>query len=208
MDERLGELHTEGVTWAHIRERLADSAIVRRSSADSADAAQNPYALRALRRLKRRTACRMICLTSGNAMFTSAMLENAGGGDVFDDVVGQIATLADDGRVRVSPRSPIDKPHGCDLFCYAGMCKSQALRELVDPDTFDRQIFLGDGVNDWCSVRSLKRSVAVCQCTLTPQRRHRPRPRRLPPRSPDLSRSAPAGDRQALARRQGAGPSP
>ena len=156
MDERLGQLHSEGVTWAHIRERLAESAVVRRRAL-ALLTLQDPYALRALRRLKRRLPCRLICLTSGNALFTSAMLEHAGHGDVFDDVVGQIAEIDDEGRVRVTSRSPIEQPHGCELHCYAGLCKSRALREVVDPDEYDRRIFLGDGINDYCSVRALER---------------------------------------------------
>ncbi|GAX13590.1 pyridoxal phosphate phosphatase PHOSPHO2 [Fistulifera solaris] len=100
----------------------------------------------------------LFIVSDANTDFIHAFLEKEGIQHLFTHVISNTPTNTD-GRFGVAPYFDFvtREPHGCSLQCPPNMCKGKIVQdELQILQTYERVIYLGDGLGDFCPCHRLR----------------------------------------------------
>jgi len=127
----------------------------------------HPAMIRAVTNLKAAGKTTFLCLSSSNTVFISTILKDKKLTDLFHEIVTNPAEWEPSGllnlRRRIDPNGP---QHSCKFGCNLNMCKGEELEAYLARygAQFDRMVYIGDGSNDYCPVRRLrKQDLALCR---------------------------------------------
>jgi len=144
---RMKELHAKGFTREDVENTLKDLPF-------------HPAMQRTIRHLKSISST-ILCLSSANNVFIDTILEDKKLADHFAEVITNPARWDESGLLLIRRRIERGDPqHNCPNSCYQNMCKGQELESFIarQGGAFDRIVYLGDGLNDYCPLLSLRSS--------------------------------------------------
>ncbi|KAG0200528.1 hypothetical protein BGX28_006433 [Mortierella sp. GBA30] len=136
-DMLLGQLFERGVTKQDIENSLRQIPMA-------------PSVVAALRLMKAQGA-ELCIISDANTFYIETILNNHDIEGLFSNVITNPGYFDNQGRLRVSRFHSLDKdPHGCSLPCQPNLCKGQELQKLINTQSWDQVVYMGDSTNDFC----------------------------------------------------------
>ncbi|KAF9957450.1 hypothetical protein BGZ72_001827 [Mortierella alpina] len=76
---------------------------------------------------------------------------------LFSTVITNPGYFDEQGRLHVSRFHGLDlEPHGCTNPCQPNLCKGRELQKLIDAQSWDQIVYMGDSTNDFCPSTHLR----------------------------------------------------
>ncbi|KAG9319587.1 hypothetical protein KVV02_000612 [Mortierella alpina] len=76
---------------------------------------------------------------------------------LFSKVITNPGQFDEQGRLHVSRFHGLDlEPHGCANPCQPNLCKGRELQKLIDAQSWDQIVYMGDSTNDFCPSTHLR----------------------------------------------------
>ncbi|KAG0281581.1 hypothetical protein BGZ95_001932 [Linnemannia exigua] len=117
-----------------------------------------PEIIAALRLMKSQGA-ELCIISDANTFYIEYILKAHGLEGIFSKIITNPAHFDTHGRLHVKRFHGLDKePHNCPLPCQPNLCKGQELQKLMDTQTWDQVIYMGDSTNDFCPSTRLQSS--------------------------------------------------
>ncbi|KAG0046585.1 hypothetical protein BGZ83_008243 [Gryganskiella cystojenkinii] len=133
----LGKLYDRGVTRAQLEKTLGQIPF-------------SPDMIEALRLMKDQGS-ELYILSDANTVYIETILKAYKINDIFTRVITNPASFDDRGRLNVVRYHGLDlEPHRCHLPCEPNLCKGRELQKLMDSQTWDQVVYMGDASNDFC----------------------------------------------------------
>ncbi|KAF9192550.1 hypothetical protein BGZ51_005347 [Haplosporangium sp. Z 767] len=139
----LGELFDRGVSRQDIERTLG----------------QVPFTMEMIEalRLMKTESSELYILSDANTVYIETILEAYGISHLFTGVITNPAAFDERGRLNVTRFHGLDKePHGCTLPCQPNLCKGQEFQKLINAQSWDQIIYMGDSTNDFCPSTRLR----------------------------------------------------
>ncbi|KAG0293167.1 putative phosphatase phospho1 [Dissophora globulifera] len=90
-------------------------------------------------------------LSDANTIYINTVLKAYNIDHLFTGVITNPAEFDKRGRLNVVRFHGLDQPpHNCPLPCQPNLCKGQVLQKLIDAQTWQQVIYMGDSTNDFC----------------------------------------------------------
>ncbi|KAI8595540.1 putative phosphatase-domain-containing protein [Dissophora ornata] len=169
------ELHQEQldcagkVQWTDLQQRLLGELFARGVSREDIEGvlSQIPFApemIEALRLMKSQGA-ELYILSDANSVYIETVLEAYNIRQLFTKVITNPATFDERGRLNVVRFHGLDQePHNCPRPCQPNLCKGQEIQKLIDAQTWEQVIYMGDSTNDFCpSTRLQSKDVVLAR---------------------------------------------
>ncbi|ORZ26930.1 putative phosphatase-domain-containing protein [Lobosporangium transversale] len=144
----LGELFKCGVTKEDIERTLS----------------QVPFAPEMIEALKlmKSQGSELYILSDANTVYIDTILKAHSIDNLFTKVITNPAAFDEQGRLNVVRFHGLDKkPHNCPLPCQPNLCKGREIQKLIDSQTWDQVIYMGDATNDFCPSTRLQNTDIV-----------------------------------------------
>ncbi|KAF9115904.1 hypothetical protein BGX27_005785 [Mortierella sp. AM989] len=144
-DMLLGQLYEHGVTRQDLEKSLQEIPL----TSDIAAALH----------LMKSQGAELCIISDANTFYIDTILKAHGLDHLFTSIITNPAHFDDHGRLHVARFHGLDKePHGCKLPCHPNLCKGRELQKLIDAQTWDQVIYMGDSTNDFCPSTRLSSS--------------------------------------------------
>ncbi|KAL1918992.1 uncharacterized protein VTP21DRAFT_2373 [Calcarisporiella thermophila] len=142
--ELLGELYNRGFTERDIEAALKTIPM-------------DPAMLRLLHNMNDE-GCEMLILSDSNQVYIDTVLNEYGIRSYFTKIITNPAGYNENGRLCVRRYIGLnDKPHNCKSLCKVNLCKGIELEKYINNKApFDRIMYVGDGMNDFCPATRLR----------------------------------------------------
>ncbi|KAI7816528.1 phosphatase phospho-type [Gamsiella multidivaricata] len=136
-DMLLGRLYDRGITRQDLERILREVPFT-------------PEMIAALRAMKSQGA-ELCIISDANTFYIDTILKAHGIDQLFTKIITNPAHFDSVGRLRITRFHGLDKePHGCPLPCHPNLCKGHELQKLIDAQSWDQVIYMGDSTNDFC----------------------------------------------------------
>ncbi|KAG0210040.1 hypothetical protein BGX28_009717 [Mortierella sp. GBA30] len=154
------------VQWTDLQQRLLGELFDRGVSKEDIEntLSQVPFApemIEALQLMKSQGA-ELYILSDANTIYIETILKAYHIDHLFTRLITNPAQFDERGRLNVVRFHGLDKaPHGCPLPCQPNLCKGQELQKLIDSQSWDQVVYMGDSTNDFCPSTRLQTSDVV-----------------------------------------------
>ncbi|KAG0316088.1 hypothetical protein BGZ99_007044 [Dissophora globulifera] len=136
-DQLLGQLYDQGITRQDLETSLRGIPFA-------------PEMAAALRLIKSQGA-ELCIISDSNSFYIDTVLKNHGLDQLFSKIITNPCHFDTDGRPHVTRLHGLDQPpHHCTMPCNVNLCKGRELQKLMDSQTWDQVIYMGDSTNDFC----------------------------------------------------------
>ncbi|KAG0246197.1 phosphatase phospho-type [Mortierella sp. GBAus27b] len=164
------------VQWTDLQQRLLGELFDRGVSREDIERtlSQVPFApemIEALRLMKSQGA-ELYILSDANTVYIETALKAHNIDQLFTRIITNPAAFDERGRLNVVRYHGLDKePHNCPLPCQPNLCKGQEIQKLIDSQSWEQVIYMGDSTNDFCpSTRLQSKDVVLARRDLLLQK--------------------------------------
>ncbi|KAF9940237.1 hypothetical protein BGZ65_007712 [Modicella reniformis] len=160
----LGELYDRGVSKEDIERTLSQVPFA-------------PEMIEALRLMKSHGA-ELYILSDANTVYIETALKAHNIDQLFTRIITNPAVFDERGRLNVVRYHGLDKePHNCPLPCQPNICKGLEIQKLIDAQSWEQVVYMGDSTNDFCpSTRLQSKDVVLARRSLLLEKEIRENP--------------------------------
>ncbi|KAF9110501.1 hypothetical protein BGX27_006266 [Mortierella sp. AM989] len=157
------------VQWTDLQQRLLGELFDRGISREDIERALShiPFAPEMIEALKLMKAqgSELYILSDANTVYIETVLKTYNIDHLFTEIITNPAKFDRTGRLNVVRFHGLDKePHCCPLPCQPNLCKGSEIQKLINSQSWDQVVYMGDSTNDFCpSTRLQSKDVVLAR---------------------------------------------
>ncbi|KAF9155321.1 hypothetical protein BGX21_005497 [Mortierella sp. AD011] len=160
------------VQWTDLQQRLLGELFERGISREDIERTLShipfaPEMIEALRLMKSQGS-ELYILSDANTVYIETVLRAYNIDHLFTEIITNPAKFDERGRLNVVRfHGPDKEPHRCPLPCQPNLCKGREIQKLIDSQSWDQVVYMGDSTNDFCpSTRLQSKDVVLARRNL------------------------------------------
>ncbi|KAF9198211.1 hypothetical protein BGZ49_001046 [Haplosporangium sp. Z 27] len=170
--EELYQVQLESVgkiQWTDLQQRLLGELFDRGISREDIERTLShiPFAPEMIEALKlmKSQGSELYILSDANTVYIETVLKTYNIDHLFTEIITNPAKFDERGRLNVVRFHGLDKePHRCPLPCQPNLCKGREIQKLIDSQSWDQVVYMGDSTNDFCpSTRLQSKDVVLAR---------------------------------------------
>ncbi|KAF9349292.1 hypothetical protein BGX26_012387 [Mortierella sp. AD094] len=157
------------VQWTDLQQRLLGELFERGISREDIERTLShiPFAPEMIEALKlmKSQGSELYILSDANTVYIETVLKTYNIDHLFTEIITNPAKFDERGRLNVVRFHGLDKePHRCPLPCQPNLCKGREIQKLIDSQSWDQVVYMGDSTNDFCpSTRLQSKDVVLAR---------------------------------------------